>query len=46
MFSVTYGNDFTAENGQKVCVYRFTAGYGGLGLSLPYKEFFRVSEGF
>ena len=29
----------TGENGQKVCVYRFTAGYGGLGYHYPTKSF-------
>ena len=29
----------TAENGQKVCVYRFTAGYGGLGITTLRKVF-------
>ena len=26
---------FTDRDGQKVCVYRFTAGYGGLGYHFP-----------
>ena len=30
---------FTDGNGQKVCVYRFTAGYGGLGYHYPTKSF-------
>jgi hypothetical protein len=30
---------FTDVNGQKVCVYRFTAGFGGLGYHYPTKNF-------
>lgn len=30
---------FTDANDQKVCVYRFTAGYGGLGYHYPTKSF-------
>ena len=30
---------FTDVNGQKICVYRFTAGFGGLGYHYPTKSF-------
>jgi len=35
---------FTDVNGQKICVYRFTAGFGGLGYHYPTKSFLNVQR--